>query len=249
MPNVTTGNTMAPCVIDGPINGASFRAYVEQVLTPILAQGDIVVMDNLGSHKSRAVRQAIRAGDTDRVRALLKQGVPVNAVDSLGGTALHDAAWAGEKAIAATLLDAGADVHGAGDLHERGDPVHVVVGVVGGGEPREVHPRPPDGEEDHQVRLDAVPGVTRVAALQHGTFVRALPARQRMQQAAEEAAARSLGVHLQIVEVDAADELEGAFATVTRAGAEALLVFNTPFFNMHGKRIVELAAQHRPPTR
>jgi transposase len=51
----------APCVIDGPINGESFRAYVEQVLVPVLAQGDIVVMDNLGSHKSRAVRQAIRA--------------------------------------------------------------------------------------------------------------------------------------------------------------------------------------------
>jgi DDE superfamily endonuclease len=51
----------APCVIDGPINGASFRAYVEQVLVPVLAQGDVVVMDNLGSHKSRAVRQAIRA--------------------------------------------------------------------------------------------------------------------------------------------------------------------------------------------
>ena len=51
----------APCVIDGPINGASFRAYVEQVLLPILAPGDIVVMDNLGSHKGRAIRAAIRA--------------------------------------------------------------------------------------------------------------------------------------------------------------------------------------------
>ena len=51
----------APCVIDGPINGASFRAYVEQVLVPILAPGDIVVMDNLGSHKGRAIRAAIRA--------------------------------------------------------------------------------------------------------------------------------------------------------------------------------------------
>ena len=47
--------------VDGPINGASFRAYVEQVLLPILAPGDIVVMDNLGSHKGRAVRAAIRA--------------------------------------------------------------------------------------------------------------------------------------------------------------------------------------------
>ena len=43
----------APCVIDGPINGASFRAYVEQVLVPILAPDDIVVMGNLGSHKGR----------------------------------------------------------------------------------------------------------------------------------------------------------------------------------------------------
>jgi len=51
----------APCVIDGPINGASFRAYVEQALVPVLSPGDIVVMDNLGSHKGRAIRAAIRA--------------------------------------------------------------------------------------------------------------------------------------------------------------------------------------------
>jgi transposase len=51
----------APCVIDGPINGTSFRAYVEQFLLPTLAAGDIVIMDNLGSHKGRAVRQLIRA--------------------------------------------------------------------------------------------------------------------------------------------------------------------------------------------
>src|SRR3984893_17344341 len=51
----------APCVIDGPLNGMSFRAYVEQVLVPILAPGDIVVMDTLGSHKGRAIRAAIRA--------------------------------------------------------------------------------------------------------------------------------------------------------------------------------------------
>jgi len=51
----------APCVIDGPINGRSFLAYVEQILVPTLKHGDIVIMDNLGSHKSRAVRRAIRA--------------------------------------------------------------------------------------------------------------------------------------------------------------------------------------------
>jgi len=50
----------APCVIDGPINGQSFLAYVEQGLLPTLTPGDIVIMDNLGSHKSKAVRAAIR---------------------------------------------------------------------------------------------------------------------------------------------------------------------------------------------
>ena len=51
----------APCVIDGPINGESFLAYVEQILVPTLTPGDIVIMDNLGSHKGQAVRRAIRA--------------------------------------------------------------------------------------------------------------------------------------------------------------------------------------------
>jgi len=50
----------APCVIDGPINGVSFLAYVEQSLLPTLSTGDIVIMDNLGSHKRQAVRQLIR---------------------------------------------------------------------------------------------------------------------------------------------------------------------------------------------
>jgi transposase len=51
----------APCVIDGPINGQSFLAYVEQMLVPTLKPGDIVIIDNLGRHKGKAVRQAIRA--------------------------------------------------------------------------------------------------------------------------------------------------------------------------------------------
>jgi transposase len=50
----------APCIIDGPINGALFTAYVEQFLTPTLAPGDIVILDNLGSHKGKAARGAIR---------------------------------------------------------------------------------------------------------------------------------------------------------------------------------------------
>ena len=51
----------APCVFDGPINGECFRAYVEQQLVPVLRHGDIVIMDNLGSHKSAAIRRMIAA--------------------------------------------------------------------------------------------------------------------------------------------------------------------------------------------
>jgi len=51
----------APWLLSGPINGAKFRLYVEKVLVPTLQPGDIVVMDNLGSHKGLAVRHAIRA--------------------------------------------------------------------------------------------------------------------------------------------------------------------------------------------
>jgi transposase len=51
----------APCVVDGPIDGHIFRAYVEQILIPTLNPGDIVIMDNLGSHKGHAVRTAIRS--------------------------------------------------------------------------------------------------------------------------------------------------------------------------------------------
>lgn len=51
----------APWFIEGPIDGQSFRVYVEKVLLPTLRRGDIVVMDNLGSHKGKVVRQLIRS--------------------------------------------------------------------------------------------------------------------------------------------------------------------------------------------
>ena len=52
---------VAPMVLDGPINGAAFQTYVDQVLVPDLRPGDIVVMDNLGSHKGAGIRAAIEA--------------------------------------------------------------------------------------------------------------------------------------------------------------------------------------------
>jgi putative transposase len=51
----------APWLLDGPVNAEAFKTYVEKVLTPTLRPDDLVIMDNLGSHKGKAVRSAIRA--------------------------------------------------------------------------------------------------------------------------------------------------------------------------------------------
>lgn len=57
----------APMVIDGPINRDAFQTYIDQVLVPELRPGDVVVMDNLSSHKGPAVRRAIEAADASLV--------------------------------------------------------------------------------------------------------------------------------------------------------------------------------------
>ena len=72
------------------------------------------------------LHNAVHAGDLERVRALLKQGVPVNAVDSRGGTALHDAVWAGDKNIVALLVEAGADVN-ARHAEAGSTPLHYAI--------------------------------------------------------------------------------------------------------------------------
>jgi transposase len=56
---------VAPMILDGPMHGAAFIAYVEQVLVPTLQPGDIVVMDNLPAHKPVAVREAIQAAGAE----------------------------------------------------------------------------------------------------------------------------------------------------------------------------------------
>lgn len=60
----TTGLT-APTVLDGPMNGEFFLAYVQQQLVPTLMHGDLVVMDNLSSHKQVGVREAIETAGAD----------------------------------------------------------------------------------------------------------------------------------------------------------------------------------------
>ncbi len=56
---------MAPLTVDGAINGPLFRAWVEQHLAPTLRPGDIVMMDNLSSHKVKGVREAINAAGAE----------------------------------------------------------------------------------------------------------------------------------------------------------------------------------------
>ncbi len=51
----------APWLLEGPIDGESFTTYVEKVLLPTLRPGDIVIMDNLGSHRGKIIRQLIRS--------------------------------------------------------------------------------------------------------------------------------------------------------------------------------------------
>jgi transposase len=51
----------APWLLEGPINAEAFTTYVEKVLVPTLRPGELVIMDNLGSHKGKAVRRAIRS--------------------------------------------------------------------------------------------------------------------------------------------------------------------------------------------
>jgi len=59
------GEISAPCVLDGPMDGDSFRAYIEQFVVPTLRRGDIVTMDNLASHKVAGIRQAIEAAGAE----------------------------------------------------------------------------------------------------------------------------------------------------------------------------------------
>jgi transposase len=58
---------IAPMVLDGPMNGVAFRAYVEQVLVPTLKPGDVAIMDNLPAHRVSGVREAIEAAGATRL--------------------------------------------------------------------------------------------------------------------------------------------------------------------------------------
>lgn len=84
----------APWIIDGSINGKRFLIYVEKVLVPELNPGDIVVMDNLGSHKARTIRVAIRKVDA-RLFLLPQYSPDLNPIEKLF---FQDQAWVAQGA-------------------------------------------------------------------------------------------------------------------------------------------------------
>ena len=91
----------APCVFDGPINGESFLLYVQQILVPALKVGDIVVLDNLGSHKANAVRQAIRAAGA-RLIFLPPYSPDLNPIEQAFSKLKHHLRKAKERTVEAT---------------------------------------------------------------------------------------------------------------------------------------------------
>ena len=101
----------APCVLDQPVNGQSFTDYVEQCLVPTLSPGDIVIMDNLSSHKRPAVRKAIRNAGA-RLLFLPPYSPDLNPIEQVFAKLKHLMRKAAERSHEATgrrigtLLDA-----------------------------------------------------------------------------------------------------------------------------------------------
>jgi len=91
----------APCVIDGPINATSFAAWVEQFLVPTLSPGDIVIMDNLGSHKGPAIRRAIRAAGA-KLFYLPPYSPDLNPIEQVFAKLKHLMRKAAERTVEAT---------------------------------------------------------------------------------------------------------------------------------------------------
>jgi transposase len=78
----------APWLLDNPINGTRFRVYIEKVLVPTLSPGDVVIADNLGSHKGKAVRHAIRQAGA-RLLLLPKYSPDLNPVEQVFAKLKH----------------------------------------------------------------------------------------------------------------------------------------------------------------
>lgn len=97
----------APFVFDGPINGESFLLYVETQLIPTLKPGDVVILDNLGSHKGKAVRKAIRAVGA-RLLFLPPYSPDLNPIEQVFSKFKHLMRKAVERSVENTWQRAGA---------------------------------------------------------------------------------------------------------------------------------------------
>jgi transposase len=78
----------APWLVDAPMNGSLFLTYIEQVLVPTLGAGDIVIMDHLSSHKSSAIRQALRKAGA-RLFLLPKYSPDLNPIEQVFAKLKH----------------------------------------------------------------------------------------------------------------------------------------------------------------
>ena len=96
----------APWFIEGPIDGESFRTYVEKVLLPTLRPGDIVIMDNLGSHKGKAVRQLIRSAGA-KLFFLPKYSPDLNPIEQVFAKLKHLLRKAAARTVDAVCLAIG----------------------------------------------------------------------------------------------------------------------------------------------
>jgi len=96
----------APWFLEGPIDGDSFRLYVEKVLLPTLRPGDIVVMDNLGSHRGKIVRQLIRSAGA-KLFFLPKYSPDLNPIEQVFAKLKHFLRKASARTVEAVCLAIG----------------------------------------------------------------------------------------------------------------------------------------------
>ena len=100
------GQSPARWLLDGPIDGEAFQTYVEQVLVPTLRPGDIVIMDNLGSHKGKAVRRLIRAAGAKLI-FLPKYSPDLNPIEQVFAKLKHLLRKAAARTVDALCLATG----------------------------------------------------------------------------------------------------------------------------------------------
>ena len=96
----------APWLLEGPIDGDGFRLYVEKVLLPTLRPGDIVIMDNLGSHKGKAVRQILRSAGA-KLFFLPKYSPDLNPIEQVFAKLKHLLRKAAARTVDAVCLAPG----------------------------------------------------------------------------------------------------------------------------------------------